>query len=205
MPYALRGNCVIKKDTGETVKCHDSHEKALKHLAALEINVHHKMVVTKENGVLRWTAVASGSYGPDRDREWMTEKALSTWADGFNAKEGESVPLRANGEPVVARFWHMGLPNPVLDTKGPGIDLGNADFAVYHSKSLIMSGTFYDQEIGEKFSEAADLLGLSIGYFHPITEPVNGQYNTVDIFEVSFLPVERAAYPFTGLSVTKGS
>lgn len=205
MPYALRGNCVIKKDTGETVKCHDSHEKALKHLAALEINVHHKMVMTKESGVLRWTAVASGSYGPDRDRQWMTEKALKTWADNFVPKDGKAIPLRDNGEPVVARYWHVGLPDPVADTKGPGLDLGVCDLAVYHSKSLIMSGTFYDQEIGEKFAQSDEVEGLSIGYFHPITEPINGAYHTIDVFEVSFLPVERAAYPFTGLSVMKGS
>lgn len=39
MPYKLKGNCVVKADTGKVVKCHDTHEKALKHLAALEINV----------------------------------------------------------------------------------------------------------------------------------------------------------------------
>jgi hypothetical protein len=39
MPYKLRGNCVVKADTGETVKCHETRKKALAHLAALEINV----------------------------------------------------------------------------------------------------------------------------------------------------------------------
>ncbi len=39
IPYKLRGNCVVKADTGETVKCHDTRKKALAHLAALEINV----------------------------------------------------------------------------------------------------------------------------------------------------------------------
>jgi hypothetical protein len=39
MPYKLRGNCVVKADSGETVKCHETRKKALAHLAALEINV----------------------------------------------------------------------------------------------------------------------------------------------------------------------
>jgi hypothetical protein len=39
MPYKLRGNCVIRTDTGETVKCHDSKRAAQDHLAALRINV----------------------------------------------------------------------------------------------------------------------------------------------------------------------
>lgn len=39
MPYKLDGNCVKNKDTGETVKCHDTHEQALAHMRALTINV----------------------------------------------------------------------------------------------------------------------------------------------------------------------
>lgn len=38
MPYKLKGNCVVK-DTGETVKCHDSKAKARAHLKALYANV----------------------------------------------------------------------------------------------------------------------------------------------------------------------
>jgi hypothetical protein len=39
MPYKLKGNCVVKADTGETVKCHGTHGEAAAHLAALEANV----------------------------------------------------------------------------------------------------------------------------------------------------------------------
>lgn len=41
MPYKLSENglCVVKADTGETVKCHENHEEALAHLRALEANV----------------------------------------------------------------------------------------------------------------------------------------------------------------------
>lgn len=210
MPYKLEGNCV-KKKTGETVKCHDSHEKALAHMRALEINVGHKekqsvLVTTKEaSGKLRWVVLASGAYGPDREGEWITEKALKTWADGFAIKGEESVPLRNNGETVVARWWHVGKPDRFTLTKGPGLDLGECDLAVYTGKSLVMSGTFYDEEIGLAIAEKADKLGVSVSFFHPLSEPINGEYSQVDIFEVSFLPVERSAYPFTGLSIAKGS
>jgi hypothetical protein len=39
MPYALRGDCVIRSDTGAVVKCHSNHAKALAHLRALKVNV----------------------------------------------------------------------------------------------------------------------------------------------------------------------
>lgn len=39
MPYKLDGNCVVKADTGKTVKCHKTHAEALAHLRALEANV----------------------------------------------------------------------------------------------------------------------------------------------------------------------
>lgn len=39
MPYHIsedgKGKCVIKDDTGETVKCHDTHEQAVEHMRAL--------------------------------------------------------------------------------------------------------------------------------------------------------------------------
>lgn len=41
MPYTLVGNCVVYADTGEPVDggCHDTHEQALAHLAALNASV----------------------------------------------------------------------------------------------------------------------------------------------------------------------
>jgi len=238
MPYALKGDCVVKKDSGAVVKCHDSHAKAVAHLAALEINVvkHEKeqdvgllnkvkewltsifekkqiadqmlgtVSVTKEvSGKWRWTLIASGAYGPDRDGEWMTEKALRDWADSFVAKEAGTIPVRANGESVPARWWHVGNPDPRTRTKGVGLDLGTCDIALVHSKSLIMSGTFEDPDLGAVMAAKADKLGASVGFFHPLTEPKEKAFSTIDVYEVSFLPVERASYPFTGLAVMKGS
>jgi len=49
MPYELKGNCVVKQTTGETVPggCHDTHAEALDHLQALEANVTKSEVVPK--------------------------------------------------------------------------------------------------------------------------------------------------------------
>ena len=42
MPYSLSddGLCVVKKDTGEQIKCYDNHADALAYQRALEVNVH---------------------------------------------------------------------------------------------------------------------------------------------------------------------
>lgn len=43
MPYKIDDNeCVVNSDTGEVEKCHDTHEEAMAHLAALNINVEEK-------------------------------------------------------------------------------------------------------------------------------------------------------------------
>jgi len=54
MPYKLNGNCVVKADTGKTVKCHPTHAAALAHLRALEANVadpvkNYEQVVKQQN------------------------------------------------------------------------------------------------------------------------------------------------------------
>lgn len=43
MPYEINDDeCVVNTETGEVEKCHDSHEEAMAHLAALNINVEEK-------------------------------------------------------------------------------------------------------------------------------------------------------------------
>jgi hypothetical protein len=46
MPYSLKKRdgkfCVVKSDSGSVVKCHSDRDKAMKHLAALKINVERK-------------------------------------------------------------------------------------------------------------------------------------------------------------------
>jgi hypothetical protein len=58
MPYELRGKCVVKADTGETVKCHPTKAKALAHLRALEANV--EDATDKEMTPEQATAIVTG-------------------------------------------------------------------------------------------------------------------------------------------------
>lgn len=158
------------------------------------------IVVTKgTDGRARWTLVASGAYGPDKDGEWVTEKGLSDWASAFKTKEGESIPLRFNGEEVALRIWHIGKPDPMTKTKGPGIDIGVCDFAAYINSHLVMSGTFKEEWMADICSKIVTKAGASIGFFHPQNEM--GEFNTIDVFEVSLLPSKRASYPFTAFSI----
>lgn len=161
------------------------------------------LTVKEVNGVYRWLLVASGAY-QDRDGEWVTKAALEKWVDGFmstTTKGIGTVPRRPNGETVVYRWWHMGIPNPVTKSRGPGLDLGEADFADLHKNSLIISGTFYNPAIGAAFKSRQGELGNSIGFFHPKDEPRDGAFYNIDVFEVSGLPLSRASYPFTGSKI----
>jgi hypothetical protein len=51
MPYEIDDDeCVVNTETGEIEKCHDSHEEAMAHLQALNINVEEKAVTKTEGG-----------------------------------------------------------------------------------------------------------------------------------------------------------
>jgi hypothetical protein len=48
VPYSLKGNCVVRSDTGAVVKEHPTRAKALAHLRALKVNVE------SQESELRW-------------------------------------------------------------------------------------------------------------------------------------------------------
>lgn len=163
-----------------------------------------KEISVKEvDGQVRWVALCSGSYGPDRDGQWVTEKALQDWVSTLTLKEG--VPVRKNGEEIVARWHHMGNPDPLTKSRGFGIDLGIADTVEYVDHTLVISGPFDDPDLGRALGKETHTTGNSIGFFHPKSEPQDGEFHHIDIFEVSFLPDDRASYPLTVLSVVEGA
>ena len=167
----------------------------------MELSKAPSMMVVKEAGAdVRWIALASGSFGPDRDGHWVTEKALKEWVADFN----ERGQMRVNGEQVVSRWRHMGLPDMETASRGRGIDLGTCDYAAYEGHTLILSGTFSDPEVGRAWASHKERDAISIGFFHPVNEPQDGLYHTIDVFEVSFTTDDRAAYPLTALSVIEG-
>ena len=117
MPYTLDGNCVKKKDTGETVKCHESREEALAHLRALDANVNDSIVnmslrITKasynksEDNPRRWTAIDS-----DVDADLYQEKmSLELYQDfARRIKNNEPVP-EAFKSVICEDSWCGGMP-----------------------------------------------------------------------------------------------
>ena len=150
------------------------------------------LIVYKDaTGQDRWVTFSSNAYR-DRDKEIVSTAALE--ADVARAdKEGNYGPLR---------WWHVGTPDPINQLPGPGADIGTCDFNAMHGRVLIESGTFASPKIAQAVKEAAANLQVSIGYFHPRTEPDSaGVFNSIKRFERSLLPAGRASNPFTGLSV----
>lgn len=133
-----------------------------------------------EDGRLRWVTFSSTAY-QDRDGEFVSTKALQEDVARADATK-EYGPLR---------WWHM-----------PGVDLGDCDFNMLAGRVLLESGTFRTEPIGASIKEAADELGVSIGFHHPAGEPdAGGVFHTVRRFERSLLPAGKASNLFTSLTV----
>lgn len=136
------------------------------------------------NGDYRWVAVTSNKY---RDHDYPPEiiedsahKEYVAWLD-------------AGGEYPDAWLWHT-----------PGTKWGKADWADYADGFLVFSGTVDkgSESVAEKLAEEANL-GISHGFnlrYSNAEKGIIGWYRT---FEVSPLPMESAANPWTGLSVIR--
>lgn len=98
MPYTCKGNDVIRSDTGEVVKHHPSHEKALAHLRALKANV--------ESQEAAWAALDENA------ERWLpTEEQLQLQESEKTA--GYSVTPHPLGKPGGPGLWkHKGLMLP---------------------------------------------------------------------------------------------
>lgn len=140
-----------------------------------------KKEVSIDKETMRWKLIASTPYGPDKDGQWVTEKALKTWADEH--PDG--------GVPLV--WWHL-----IKEAPPVRIELGISDKAYYAEDALIMEGTFVDKRIGDGLSAHTDELGSSIGFKYPPASLIEGKEFTVaNIYEVSLLPEGRASNPLT--------
>jgi hypothetical protein len=158
-------------------------------------------VYKESNGEWRWF-LYSGSAFRDRDGEIVKAKALIGAVDRIDARgDADYGPLR---------WWHIGgweYPDGVEKWEtwkaGPGIDLGRCDFSMVIGNMLLESGTFKTPEIGEAMAEVKELLGGSICFSHPIGEPVNKEYDNINLLERSLLPEPFASNMLTKLLVTK--
>lgn len=139
-------------------------------------------VFKDSNGKYRWILQSSNAFR-DRDNEIVSTKALEADVEATD-ESGVYGPLR---------WWHC-----------KGYDLGDCDFRMVHGRTLIESGTFRSNEIGERIKEHAGRLQVSIGFNHPPDEPDSeGVFHTIRTFERSLLPAGKAANPFTRV-VVKG-
>ena len=130
----------------------------------------------------RWMAVFSNKY---RDREGeifpaAAHKAYEQWVD-------------ETGNHPQLRLWHV-----------PGTRIGMSDFVAYDEPSgfMLSSGTF-DKGMEEVAASLAtdDGLAVSHGYEYPESGLKEGVYGAYRSFEVTILPAERAANPWTAITM----
>lgn len=150
-------------------------------------------VYKTRDGRLRWIAFSSNGY-LDNDGEYVSVKALA--ADVARTdRDGQYGPLR---------WWHEGAPDPLNPDApwGPGVDLGWCDFAAISGPCLVESGTFINDRIGMAIARKADRYAISLGFFHPVSEPDSGGvFHHIRRFERSLAPRDRVANPFTSFHV----
>src|SRR6185369_6718347 len=112
MPYRIENNCVVHED-GSPVDggCHDTHEEAATHLAALEANVtdaakagrvlsqaNSSQIVNAVNQLIAVLGRAGVDINPPADAETPQEDAVETPA----SEDGHQPMKTADGEPVFA-------------------------------------------------------------------------------------------------------
>ena len=132
-------------------------------------------------GAERWLSITTSAY-QDRDGEWISRKAIAQ-----AVQRGDET-----GQRGVLRFWHT-----------PGLDFGDCDYqaAAQDGRFLIESGTFYSPAHAAVVKAAAAKgYQMSPGFVHPATEPKAGVFETIHIFERSFVPPGRASNPYTRLA-----
>lgn len=130
----------------------------------------------------RWVSISSTAF-KDKDGEIVSREALE--------KATYKMQSRNNYGPL--RFWHM-----------KGLDLGGCDFSIVHSRSLVESGTFVNENVGQAVAKKAPVYKMSIGFNYPIGQPdLQGVYKDIDIFERSIVPADLASNLFTGLFVSE--
>lgn len=99
MPYKLDGDCVVRADTGETVKCHDSHAAAVAHLGALMANVNHSIAT-------RW--VEPFNYAPGQPFRIMPIGEFKRGDRTLNITKEDVSQMAANYERMAPR-WKIPL------------------------------------------------------------------------------------------------
>lgn len=123
MPYSLKGDCVVKTDTGETVPggCHKNHAEAVAHLRALEANVKDSAVAVFSMSITK-ARFNGNEVNPNRRMQWRSvnsdvdsdlyEESMSTelFYD-FTHRINDKIPVPEPFEEVVCEGdWCGGMP-----------------------------------------------------------------------------------------------
>jgi len=161
MPYEIKKQgdqyCVVKAG-GETVKCHESKDKALDHMRALYANVHDSAIAefsmsivkaTSKDGEMKWRSVNS-----DIEEDFFGERmSLELFAD-FNKhiENKDSVPDVFKSV-VCEEDWCGGMPYVSLSHYKSGKNKVNVPGEVskvyVDGKALKSTGTLYDTPLGK--------------------------------------------------------
>lgn len=170
----MEGNCVVKSDTHETVKCHQTHAEAVAHLAALEINV---MGADKKE-VSDWglepdQASSTGTLRTlmvGKLHEVMTQVSDQLTQRGYLSQEQNYELTRLKGD--LLKIFNMQVPADLADIAISPLDLtgiANKEFALAeiessfavketkqgnHRWTMFTSSSFKDRD-GETISLAA--------------------------------------------------
>ena len=137
-------------------------------------------LVTKDtSGRWRWLAIFTNKF-EDKEQEIFSEdshKEYEAWVDQTK-QYPDLYP------------WHIPLP------------LGKADCVTYADGFMVASGVFHKEyeDVAERLSSMKEL-GVSHGFSYPETELIDGVYHKYRTFEISMLPVERAANPWTAFNI----
>ena len=145
-------------------------------------------------GDLRWLSVSSTAF-KDRDRQIVSSESLVRDIERSYA-QGDHGPLR---------FWHVGRPDPLTRSPGPGLDIGDCDFRLFAEKehSLVESGTFRRPEYAGYIRPGDQ---VSLGFFHAPSEPdAAGVFHRIHSFERSITPAGRASNPLTSITVKEAA
>lgn len=165
MPYVVEGNCVKKNNTGETVKCHETHEKALAHLRALEANVNDSLVemsmrITKasynksEKTPMRWAAIDS-----DIDEDLYQERMSLELYQDFERRIKDNEPIPADFQEAVCEVdWCGGMPYLSIAHYKSGSGKvnvpGEVESVFIDGTRLKSRGTLHDSPMGRKVFDA---------------------------------------------------
>ncbi len=159
MPYAVDGNCV-KKESGETVKCHETHEEAMKHFRALQANVkdsafaEFSMSIVKasydktSNDPRRWRAVSSDT-AEDLYGERMSPELFKDFTERIN--NGTPVPEPFNSV-ICEDAWCGGMPYLSIahykaGTNGKNVP-GTVEKVYIDGNRLKSTGILHDSDMG---------------------------------------------------------